>query len=206
MLYNMVRRVSRNSYPRGDGNPLTTLLTDLGIESQFVPARGRKPLSLCVLDTPYSRNSYPRGDGNNSRFRYRGLRCSRNSYPRGDGNKVKKYKGLNETGRNSYPRGDGNSSVPMPTLCMTGRNSYPRGDGNIKLHYLPISRTESQFVPARGRKLSCRLRQIKFTFVAIRTREGRKLLSNNEAYGTEESQFVPARGRKRNGNQSSNSM
>ena len=92
---------------------------------QFIPARGRKPLTPSTPETDANCNLSPRGDGNPAVPRSRGAR-SIAIYPR-EGTETRRVCLIKiSINCNLSPRGDGNMKLYSPALTLDTIAIYPR--------------------------------------------------------------------------------
>lgn len=139
--------------PQGDGNRVVCGAFGTSMGLQFIPARGRRRISVIVHVCEIGNFSFsPQGDGNFSRYAFTFSSNDCNLPPQGDGNPPRIGFWLRLIDCNLSPQGDENSILATSTLPSSNCNLSPQGDGNtLRPGYFSVARI-LQFIPARGRK------------------------------------------------------
>ena len=147
------------------------------LQTQLIPARGRKPRKM-RRNPRKTDTTYPR-EGTETLSAHLLSSFLKTQLIPARGRKPELFGALHHgLGHNLSPRGDGNKSSAYFPISSEGHNLSPRGDGNARNSPLIISASATQLIPARGRKPATSLYAPSFIWTQLIPARGRKLLLN----------------------------
>ena len=147
------------------------------LQTQLIPARGRKRRFRWMLPPQFRHNLSPRGDGNPDTPLSK-TEEGDTTYPR-EGTETLSAHLLSSFLKTQLIPARGRKPVLFGALHHgLGHNLSPRGDGNARNSPLIISASATQLIPARGRKPATSLYAPSFIWTQLIPARGRKLLLN----------------------------